>query len=905
MSISPVQRGVLGRIGGVAMACALAAAYVHTDLGHTLVAYMHTQYLEGLAVHALVALAALAAHRWYPHSAAAAAYRSPYSSVPTLHADDDNDTNDGACRGGTAGGGGTASASIEMAEAGPHPSGTGLTSAFSDRPNRASTHQRHGSHTPLADFGIDPALASPASPSAADRDGDEQTLRLGWNWAPMIALQVLLAWASFSLRSASLMGLHNPSVYIDYLSPLRLMGMLAVSWGAHLVLFAMNPQYSAHVVGVLFLDAVLRALAVVMLLYQLSKLNRQRSHALFSIPPRSIFTVIATTSFLLSIAYGVSALKCNDWSGGSVRLLFLRMGSWEFLIADVALNLLLPFFLLHDGGANITNLKAAEPWASGAESTFMYLTGVVVAYRCLTSAAVKTAMVVNPGDADLPSLGLAAGAALVSMGTLLVASQRPSKPVATLMRSLALIIGLVLVLLVGIAVNAALQLPEAYTRKVGADVASVNQDVQPPMDLAPAGRTTTVPASPAATGISSTDPALRNDGSNSPATSTNATLPPHHHHLVPPPFELLEAHSCAAYANLTAPLAALRTTAASLSYADISRVRHTCASWSPPCLGVAVHNGQVHLLEDPHTLVLDRSTLAAALLIQDVLRESPALQTAVDTRFVFAHGVPRDAVDAARAPLVWALARAELGEGHAYLPMYNSLAASHAGLAAHLDADVRNPAFLAKDPTAAAVIDDCAVDAAAVRHACGARIAVVARQCRRSHHKSTHRAAEHEDWAPTALLAVLRDLFECGTVVALESGLAVPGGHWTHLAVEGEHFLRVPAAANRPLTRILANLAAAALHDAAPNATQLDAAWTRARSVSARAHRLIMHAFHPRALQCYTQAAVETYAKALTPDLAAPGGDDGGEQDEGISLGQILLEAWDDWNAWREKHGLQ
>lgn len=197
-------RHVMYRVAVVAVILLVAWAYVVTDAAHVLIASMHIQYIEAVAIHGIVCLVALFLRLVLPSS-------TMLGFQPIK--DDDDDNSDTHQHGLSS----SSTSSSEMDRNG-HRIPTPLPkndkpeilqlSSFAPRPPR-SAHMRHASASSqqllqaMADAAITP-------PDRSEDPAFSKTVFLGW--LPFIALQGTLWWGSFALRSQFLVGFHNPWV---------------------------------------------------------------------------------------------------------------------------------------------------------------------------------------------------------------------------------------------------------------------------------------------------------------------------------------------------------------------------------------------------------------------------------------------------------------------------------------------------------------------------------------------------------------------------------------------------------------------------------------------------------------------------------------------------------------------
>ncbi|ORZ38928.1 hypothetical protein BCR44DRAFT_35292, partial [Catenaria anguillulae PL171] len=920
-------RHIMYRVAGVAVILLVAWAYVVTDAAHVLISSMHIQYIEAVSIHAIVCLVALFLRLTLPSST--------MLGFQPVKDDDDNGTPQHGL-------GGASSSSntdgLRIPTPLPRNDKTEIVqlSSFAPRPPR-SAHMRHASASSqqllqaMADAAITP-------PDRSEDPAFSKTVFLGW--LPFIASQGTLWWGSFALRSQFLVGFHNPwvplfltvsqALFGNNFSLSRLLGMAFVSIGGHLFLFSNGSQLPFTTCLILFADASLRTLAIGLLERKLPQLCPLRfRHATFTLPPWTILTYISLTSFMMAVFNGAFALSHENWAGDSVRLIFVN---FQFIAADVLLHLLLPFFILHDHGANASRPKASISLpTTGAESAFMYLTGVWVAHYSLKSILADPGMLLRAADDWLPNAGQVLGAAMTAMGVLWVAAQRPSKPIATLMRTIALVIGITLFALVFGSAYSAATLPDSSP--ILLPFARAKEPVTPTSPSSP-----TLPVTPPPL------PPLQDSGDlqGSKAPTPPAPLAQPADDSIPP-----HTHICTPYANLTGTIAKL---SAPVSLADIESVRKWCSGPSgtlnaTECLDVSVTLGQIHFHGDYYNVTLDRPVLSAMLALGDAIKANPTLFDTVHTRFMVAPSIP------VGKPARGSLAFASLDAKDAlYLPYFDDLGNNPASV------PLIDVPFMAKR-NGTFVLDRCDITSSMVASACMWRTVMFPAQClaasppQSSHKPPTRPKHLSKGWPSLSLLGGLQDALKCGSLVAVDKSLKLPSGYWTPGFQVATHYVRVPALRISNATDAYIHSASGrtyapeivdAILDAVPvdpthvgssapsgegvvDSAAHDAAalvvaampWSRVAIVAARGNALIDSVFSPRALHCYMEALLWTYFKGSGKDVVeeVAGWDQslnsqGWEADPpgvlrepSVTLDHIVLEAWNEWWDWRKVNG--
>ncbi|KAJ3367057.1 hypothetical protein GGF32_000119 [Allomyces javanicus] len=939
-----------GRLVAVALAAALVASYIHTDTANTLMAYMHTEFLEAVVVHAAIVIVCAALRRWafppeldldYDDSDAAADHDALLLSTvrdgklldPDASAVDLDVLSTSVPT--------TATAADGPRPRSPHPMRTKLLASYGDA-DEQNQHDRV-LHVPSPSHATHHATTDRTCMDHSDSSRARKPPTL-WAWLPLLLFQALALWGSFALRSAYLVGLFNPWLPLfvstmrflvhGHCSLMRLLGMLAVSLGGHLVLFATNPQFPADLTVALFVDAALRAVALLHLESDLPRLTGVRNHGKTHVPVRDILGAIMGTSMLVTVFNGLAVLRFNDWSGGSVLVLFLHP---QFLIGDLVFHLLAPLFVLHDVGvasgppAASRHVQAAAAAAhagpTGAESTTLYLTAATVVYMCIVSIAGDPLGQLVSSVGALPPAPHVVGAILVAMGTLIVSAQRmrTNTPCASLLRLFAILIGLCLVILAFLSLLPQFSRPlDRLTPAVAAPPLAFDDDgyvddspvAVPPRAAAPAPK-----ASPLQTDTRAAAFAA--------SAVTSTVCDTFRHHATP----------------LDRSVHRVKGTLHAVSRTTLKGMHRAC----PNCIEWTVARGQVLLRAPAHGMPWDPSVLALAVLAQDVLRKRPDLQDALAFRALVAPTSPT----AAEGMPFWQFARGAHVDAAALL-----VPDGGADLVAAVDT-LRVADWHAKRPDVV-TLAACTVALDDIDAMCRHQYVVVPRTC------ITPAAGTQTLRSGIARAAAVAQVFACGSVVLAESDL--DAAHFTHLVRDGAHYFRVdplvdeddaadmdepvdvasdpwaapvPAAAARAprlrkwtmrdvTTAIAAHVRARvpAGHDpragttpttstarapaqptlAAASSTAADilVASAAAADVARRAQLLMRHVSSPLAQRCYMAAAMSAYQGLVAPDVVAQVREDPDwDEDEAagrplpMAVDQLLLEVWDEWWEWR------
>ncbi|KNE56140.1 hypothetical protein AMAG_01976 [Allomyces macrogynus ATCC 38327] len=916
-----------GRLVAVALAAALVASYIHTDTANTLMAYMHTEFLEALVVHAAIVVVCAALRRWaFPpeldhehddNDAAAANHDAlllfPVRDGKLLDPDASAVDLDVLSTSMPT----TATAADGPRPRSPHPMRTKLLASSGDADEQNQNDRLL--YVPSPSHAMHHATPDRTLTDHGDSSRPRAPPTL-WAWLPLLLFQALALWGSFVLRSAYLVGLFNPWLPLfvstmrflvhGHCSLMRLLGMLAVSLGGHLVLFATNPQFPADLTVALFVDAALRAVALLHLESDLPRLTGVRHHGKTHVPVRDILGAIMGTSMLVTVFNGLAVLRFNDWSGGSVLVLFLHP---QFLIGDLVFHLLMPLFVLHDVGVASSPpaasrhvpaaAAAAHAGPTGAESTTLYLTAATVVYMCIVSIAGDPLGQLVSSVGALPPAPHVVGAILVAMGTLIVSAQRmrTNTPCASLLRLFAILIGLCLVIL------AFLSLLPQFSRPLDrlAPAAAV-----PPLAFDDDGY---VDDSPVAVPPRAAAPApkaspLQTDTRAAAFTAsavTSTVCDAFRHHATP----------------LDRAVHRVKGTLHAVSRTTLKGMHRVC----PNCIEWTVARGQVLLRAPAHGVPWDPSVLALAVLAQDVLRK-PGMPF-----WQFARGAHADAaallVPDGGADLVAAVDTLRVADWHAKRSDVVTLAA-------------------------------CSVTLGDVDAMCRHQYVVVPRTC------ISAAAGTQTPRGGIARAAAVAQVLACGSAVLAETDL--DAAHFTHLVRDGVHYFRVnplvtehdadmdvpvdvagdpwaapaPAAARVTLfrkwtmrdvtTAIAAHVRArvSAGHDpragtapttptahnpaqptpatAPSTAAGVLVASAAAANVARRAQLLMRHVSSPLAQRCYMAAAMSAYQGLVAPDVVAQVRDDPDwDEDEAagrplpMAVDQLLLEVWDEWWEWR------
>ncbi|KAI9217049.1 hypothetical protein BC828DRAFT_392136 [Blastocladiella britannica] len=847
----------------LAAMAALAASYLHADLAQQMIARAHTQYLGGLVMHASLALVSLLLMR----VAGRAAWMQSLTTSSTSKSLDPEEDATSVSAAALATGHRRRRRLSATATASDVDAGAPLQRHATVTPNVSSNGEEEDSSDVDGDGNSsDPGLLLPtttppvsagiqmgnlayrprlphltASGKRLTRSSTGSWAR-GRSWLWLVAIQATLLWAAYALRSSAMIGLHNPWIPFmvsllqfassSHHSLVRLLAMLCVSSGAHLVLVAGNLNLSSSDALAYLLDAGLRALALLLLVGHIGSTfpPTPRSQRIGSgVPPNIILSIIGLCSLAMATINGLAVLHYHDWSGASVRMLFLHP---ELLLADLGFHFLAPFFYLSDytlPDPRDVELPSTGPTAT--ETTFMYLTAIHVARRLIVSSTANSAMVLTPLDEELVTVGQVIGAALVAMGVLWVAAHRPSKPIAVLFRTIALAIAAALMALIVMgAYSAATLSPDSGM----ADEHYIDWDTQASEIGAILDGSSRTKDSIGGKTASGGDMQPDDGGSGSPIDRSdyNGTLA-----------SLWNTTGSMAGAWWADPVcthalapAATANDRRNITLHDIEESLAACRAWvadhgaplhhdsvyavgsnvtvSSLCLDVSVIQGQVLVRNVTDRLDLSPQVLSTLVLLQEAVRTDPLATDALALRFILVP--PQASATLAGRPGVWApmapsvpqqpdsntTAATNLAFVYPFVDALHQEGAAPAWLDPALTASGFAREWSAREP-APFILGLCDPTRQQVEMACKHRATLIPATCEPSSSLPSSNATlaaattvgPRVAWPVNHLLALVFDLMQCGTLVSLDEGMTIPQSHWSSSVRPGQHLVAaVPSA---------------------------------------------------------------------------------------------------------------